>query len=288
MKDYNGLLICRERRQIDCIPPPWTKFQNYDANIKVEIDFDPELDEFFGITTAKQQIVISDEMWEKLKHSGKNGGALRDLVDDLRKRFKELQGTAVAEAGNQADTDEPRPSELAMEESAKFKDKVLEPTTEQKEEAQKNLQREAKERANREGKAEEEALREIQDETSKKRWEVEFTSIPEGPFYRPKRLGEQKRLIINTDHPFYTKLYGTAPNVQAALEVLLFVVAERELESLGEAETFYKAERQKWSERLRHALDLLVSDEALTDKAAAVAERIYAAAESGPSASMQS
>ena len=61
MKDYNGLLICRERRQIDCIPPRWTKFQNYDANIKIEIDFDPELDEFFGITTAKQQIVIDDD-----------------------------------------------------------------------------------------------------------------------------------------------------------------------------------------------------------------------------------
>jgi hypothetical protein len=284
MKDYNGILICRERRQIDCITPPWTKFQNYDANVKVEIDFDPELDEFFGITTAKQQIVIADEMWEKLKHSGKNGGALRDLVEDLRKRFKELQSVIVAEARNQADKDEPRPSERAMEESAKFKDKVPEPSLEQKEEAQKNLEREAKDRADRTGKPKEDALQEIKQETSKKRWEIEFATIPDGPFYRPKRLGEQKRLIINTDHPFYTKLYDTTPDVQAALEVLLFVLAERELESLGDAETFYKAERQKWSERLRHAFDLLVPDEAMADKAAAVAEHMYAASESGPQA----
>lgn len=48
--------------------------------------------------------------------------------------------------------------------------------------------------------------------------------------------------------------------MEAALEVLLFVLAERELESVGEAETFYKSERQKWSERLRHALNSLVTD----------------------------
>ena len=88
MKDYNGLLVCRGERQIDCIAPRWTKFQNYDANIKIEINFDPELDEYFRITTAKQQIVINDAMWEKLTHDGKNGGALRNLVEDLRADFK--------------------------------------------------------------------------------------------------------------------------------------------------------------------------------------------------------
>ena len=89
------------------------------------------------------------------------------------------------------------------------------------------------------------------------------------------RLGEQKRLIINTDHPFFGKIYNVAPEVRASLEVLLFVLAERELESKADAEVFYKAERQHWSERLRHALDTLVSDESMIDKAAAVAERMH-------------
>src|SRR5438105_10348550 len=40
MRHYNGLQIMRERRQIDTIPPDFTKFQTYDANIKIEIDFD--------------------------------------------------------------------------------------------------------------------------------------------------------------------------------------------------------------------------------------------------------
>jgi hypothetical protein len=278
MKDYNGLLICRERRQIDCIPPRWTKFQNYDANVKVEIDFDPELDEFFGITTAKQQIVIDDDMWEKLQHKGKNGGALMDLVEDLRNRFDTIQKSLKAKNENRI-SEESRASVVAMEQSEKFKGTVLESTPAQIEEAKNNLEQAASERADVTGKPKEEVLKALIEETTHRRWELEFSAIPEGPFYRPVRLGEQKRLVINTDHPFYTKIYDVAPEVRAALEVLLFVLAERELEVKREAETFYKAERQRWSERLRHALDTLVREDTMVNKAAFVAERMHMAME---------
>jgi hypothetical protein len=277
MKDYNGLLVCRERRQIDCISPRWTKFQTYDYNVKVEIDFDPELDEYFGITTAKQQIVIDDDLWEKLQHSGKGGGALAGLIKDLRTEFEKLQKALDAKHQNEAAKEQPRPSVQAMEQTEKFKDPVLELTPEQKEDAQRNLEHEAKERATVTRKRPAEIVEELLKETSKRRWEIEFASIPEGPFYRPVRLGEQKRLFINTDHPFYTKVYNINPDAKAALEVLLFVLAERELESRGEGETFYRAERQKWSERLRHALNTLISDDTLINRAAAVAEQMHMA-----------
>lgn len=276
MREFNGLLICRERRQIDCISPRWTKFQNYDANVKIEVDFDPELDEFFGITTAKQQIVIADEMWEKLQHSGRGGGGLKDLVRDLRKRLDELRLELKAKLKSTEGNDEPRPSTVAMTETEKFKASTTEPTREQREEAERNLDREAKARAEATGKRHEDIVKELREETSKRRWEVDFATIPEGPFYSPKRLGEQKRIILNTDHPFYSKVYELAPDVSAALEVLLLVLAERELESSGDAEIFYKAERQRWSERLRYALDVLTTDEDLVDRAAAMAEEMYA------------
>lgn len=279
MKDYNGLLICREKRQIDCIAPRWTKFQTYDANIKIEINFDPELDEFFGITTAKQQIVIEDEMWEKLQHKGKNGGALVDLVEDLRRRRDDLQKELKAKHENRVSKDEPRASAIAMEQSEKFKGSVPEPTPAQLADAQRNLEEVAKQRADATGRPHQEILRALAEETSKHRWELEFALIPEGPFYRPMRLGEQKRLVMNTDHPFYTRIYDAAPDVRGALEVLLFVLAERELDVKNETETFYKAERQRWSERLRHALDTLIPEDTMVNKAAAVAERMHMAVE---------
>ena len=58
-------------------------------------------------------------------------------------------------------------------------------------------------------------------------------------------------------------------------ESLLFNRRSVELDSTDEAEMFYKSERQKWSDRLRHALDVLVTEESLQDKASAVAEMLH-------------
>ncbi|HEU4403959.1 MAG TPA: ATP-binding protein [Polyangiaceae bacterium] len=285
MKDYNGLIICRGGRQIDCVSPRWTKFQNYDAHIKIEINFDPELDEYFGITTAKQQIVLDDDMWEKLQQGGKSCGALAHLVEDMRRAFTKLQDATRAKFENRAAKDGPRPSAMAMEQSEMFKGAVPEPTPAQRLEAKRNIEDLAARREEVTGRPREKVIEELLEETSKRRWEVEFEPIPEGPFFRPMRLGEQKRLIINTNHPFYTKVYSaTAPEVRAAIEVLLLVLAERELEVMAEAETFYRAERQRWSERLRHALASLVPDETLMNIAAAVAESLHASADVAPGA----
>lgn len=278
MKAYNGLQICRNLRQIDCIQPPWTKFQTYDYNIKIEINFDPELDDFFGVTTSKQQIVIDEQMWDKLKNSGKNAGDLYNLIEDMRKQFKEFEKEIDAKSENQATLEEPRKSAVAMEETEKFKTPLVRPTSVQEEESQRQLEREVTKRVGTTGKPQEEVLKELLEETRKRRWEVEFAAVPEGPFYRPQRLGEQKRIIINTDHPFYTKLYAlpsAAKDVKAALEVLLFVIAERELDSTGDAEIFYKSERQKWSERLRHALDSLTTNDTVVNIASSMAENMH-------------
>lgn len=110
--------------------------------------------------------------------------------------------------------------------------------------------------------------------TTKKKWEIELLAVREGPFYR--RLGEQKRIVINTEHPFYSTIYIRAGEAKHALEVMLFVLAERELDSNGDAETFYKSECQKWSDPLRHALDVLLTDESLQDKVSALAETLHA------------
>lgn len=279
MKANHGFMICRERRQIDTIIPPWTKFQNYDLNVRVEIDFDPELDEYFGITTAKQQIVIDEEMWEKLKHSGKKGGGLMDLLREMRSTLGEIRDELDAKRANQDTPEVQRLSATAMTESEKFKGSTLPPTPEQIEEAQKNLEEAAKERAAETGESRDEAKQRLVEEAATKRWEVEFAAVPEGPFYRPKRLGELKTVVLNTDHPFYSRIYSSVPAVQPAIEVLLFVLSERELDARGDAETFYKSERQRWSERLRHALESLVPEQSLQDTASALAEKFYVAEE---------
>jgi hypothetical protein len=270
MRDYNGLMICREGRQIDCIQPRWTKFQTYDYNVKIEIDFDPIVDEYFGITTAKQQIVIDDVMWDKLDQVGR----LRDLVRDIRSHFKQEKAKLDAVAIQESDSNEPRPSEAAMMETEKFRPRPVTPSDKKKAEGKKNLEAAATKIAETTGKKKDEVVHELE-ETAEQRWfAVDFQAIPEGPFYRPHRLGEQKRLIINTQHPFYSKVYTVSPEISSALEVLLLVLAEAELEAEGDAETFYKSARAGWSERLRHALDRLHPDDEMRDKASAIAEEM--------------
>lgn len=275
MKEFNGLLICRERRQIDCVQPDWVTFVNRDRHIKVEVDFDPELDEFFGITTAKQQIVLADEMWQILQHAGRGGGNLINLVKSLRARYRDLLNEVNADLERKEAEGGPRASTTAMEATEKFKGSTTEPTEVQKTEGEKNLKAAARRRAKETGESTDEALAALREEVENRRWEVEFEASPEGPFYRPKRFGEQKRVTINTDHPFYSKVYDLAPEVRSALEVLLYVLAERELEATQDTEMFYRAERQRWSERLRYALDVLKSDEALQDHVEAVAEALH-------------
>lgn len=275
MRDYNGLLICRAGRQIDTISPRGAKFQNNDAYIKIEIDFDPVLDEYFSVTTAKQQIVIEDEMWERLRNSGKNGGDLAQLIKDMRRRWATMKDDLQAKSGN-ADADVgTRPSASAMEETEKFKPTAPSPTPAQREEGDRNLDDAAADLAQTTGRSKEIIREELAEKAKSKKWEVEFQAIPEGPFYRPYRLGEQKRVIVNTEHPFYSRIYLAGGVSKHAVEVMLFVLAERELESTGDTHLFYKSERQRWSERLRHALGQLVSDESLDDQSSSMAELLH-------------
>lgn len=275
-RGLNGIMICREGRQIDVAQPKWKKFQNEDVYIKIEIDFDPVLDELFSITTSKQQIRIDDDLWEKLIADGKNAGGLKSLMDDLRAQLREEKGqidAVVKNLANQTATE--LPAANAMVEAEKFKTKTPVVTKETREEAERNLAQEVVDRAKETGRPEEEVRTQIEAEIKKRPWDIEFKAIEEGPFYIPKRMGQQKRILLNTAHPFYSRLYAKASGeVTSALEVLFFVLADGEIEALadGQRATFYKSERHHWSELLSHALASLVPQGALDDEASLAME----------------
>ena len=166
-----------------------------------------------------------------------------------------------------------------MADTKKFKTRPDKPSDEKKAKAREELEATATKQAEVSGRPRDEVLKDLKATTARRRFEIEFQPIPEGPFYRPKRLGEQKRVIINTLHPFYTKVYDASAETKAALEVLLLVLGEAELEAEGELESFYRSARVQWSERLHHALNELHPDDDMRDKASAVAEKMQMATE---------
>lgn len=271
MRNNNGIIVCRAGRQIDVVSPEWTKFQNYDLNMKIEIDFDPALDEFFGLTTSKQQIVIDERMWEKLKQSGASSGGLQALIKEMRKELDGMRARLNAQKAEN-ERNKQRASAAAMQAAEKFKPRPSGVSPQKQADADKALGEYAQDIAHDKQVPIDEAVASAKRETAERRYEIEFAAREEAPMYQARRLGLQKRLTINTSHPFYEKIYQRAGEAKAGLEVLLFVLADAELDADGERETFYRTERQSWSQGLIHALEELVSDEAVTDRASAEAE----------------
>jgi hypothetical protein len=84
IKDYHGIIFSRNGRVIDVQPrTPWTVFINNDRYIKVEVEFSASLDEMFGVTTSKQQVSVSPEMWDRLREAG-----LHKAIEQLRGKVR--------------------------------------------------------------------------------------------------------------------------------------------------------------------------------------------------------
>ena len=257
-KENNGFIFLRAGRQIDVVAKnPWHTFINNDRYFGIEINFDPLLDEDFGVTTNKQQITPSERMWEILKNNGVQN-ALKQLGADYKAANNKDQAAA--------DATKDKPSEKIAATTEKFrKQKAVPPSPSRELESQKELEAEVARIHKETGKPKEQ----IVDEIESKRYKVDYEHFPGAPFFRMLQVGGQRRLLINTAHRFYSDLYGgpalASKRVKTALELLLFVLGECELDTTPEKEKFYRFERNEWSRRLDIMLEELNSHAPIED-----------------------
>ncbi len=254
MKEYNsGIIMLRNGRQIDVVTRcPWVTFENNDRYWGVEINFPAALDEEFSITTSKQQVVLSERMWDALKQAG-----VWKAIQQFRRRYDE----DVAKLKDKSETAPKRPSERAMEEAEKFKTKRPgDVPPEQKAKSEQRFKEEVNKRAKAAGIAPEKIEEEVRQETTDHPYKVQTESMPGAPFFRVEQIGGQKVLYLNTAHRFYTSVYAgseSTPYLRAALDVMLFVIGDCELDAEAERRLFYETERAEWSKRLSVTLDRL-------------------------------
>jgi hypothetical protein len=276
MKDNNAyLIVTRAGRQIDLAMRPHyagDKYDmtivNYDRNWAVELDFDPILDEEFGITVNKQQVTISERMWQILEAQG----VPLIIEKDLRQRFNKERNDKKARDS----ADETRTSESIMTEAEKFQPKSIDISAEKEEKANQRLLQDAEKRADEAKRPKEEIVNEILAEANARKYEVRFESLEGAPFFRTQQYGPQKRLFVNTRHRFYSDLYSGAEStarVKTALELLIFAIGSCELEASGDREIFYRQERRLWSDRLDIALELLDRRDSVQDADSARTEQ---------------
>lgn len=258
-KENKGIIVCRAGRQIDVVTKnPWTTFVNYDIYIGIELDFPPTMDEYFSITTSKQQIGIHESLWDALQSHG-----IEAAIEELRGNFKKLKAEHKGKERKTDDHGKPKPTvaEQVMQESANDVDTSPEslPIHVQVE-AEEELDQTSKKKAEETGVKVETIREAIEEEATILPYKIDFFYEEEGPFFRPKQIGGQVVIFINQAHRFYIDMYEspqTTPHLQSALSLLLFSIGLSELRATAERRKMYKTERQSWSIKLQTTLEKL-------------------------------
>lgn len=222
MKDYHGVIFSRMGRLIDVqTRTPWTTFINNDRYIKVEVEFSASLDDEFGVTTSKQQVTISQRMWDLLREHG-----LPKAIEQLRNKVKEAKFQR-REAALSPPAGAPRVSENAMATLA---------TLGLSGGAQLSLP--------------------LRPQT----YRVEIEHRPGSPFFRVAADCGERVLKLNSGHRFFEDVYdgpASSAELRSALEVLLFSLGDALVASEGRVRANQEELLLSWSRRLDDALALL-------------------------------
>jgi hypothetical protein len=260
-KRNTGIIFLRNGRQIDVVDSkcPWTKFQNNDRYVGVEVDFSPELDEDFSITTSKQQIVVAERIWNILRDNG-----VYEAITQMRRRYEKQSSNAIRNKKNAINASPEKRDEFAediMKESARDFEVDKESLPQHvKKEGEENLEKQAKKIAKEHGLPENVIKQELEIQSEAKPYKIDYFDEPEGPFYRAEQLGGQVVICINTSHRFYTDLFHN-PHTDAfmknALAMIIFVLGHSELRVTDEKRKWYKIERNAWSIKLDTSLEKL-------------------------------
>jgi hypothetical protein len=233
-----GFSIVRHGREIDLIKSPYHAKHWTDSWYRVEIRFEPELDEVFGVTHTKQHARIhsGSSLYEQLKPGiTANIATMKDMIVA---RGRRAHSNKTAQAEEMAKRFESRlkpleeiqgkPDELAISEVRSF----------------------VEQQANAN------ALSADAVESLERRLaNFEFEALPGAPFYRTRVVGSSIVVSLNTEHAFYEKVYrrikAESPIAKTGIDLMLMSIARSEIQGSGECRSWYNEQRQEWSQHLR-------------------------------------
>jgi hypothetical protein len=190
--------------------------ENYDDWWRCEITFDPELDEFFGVTNTKQQISPLPELQEALSRD------LEQIARTLNTRVRSTFNTLG------------RDSKAIR--TADRRERLLPPPTTKCHSRSQSIEH------NRYS-------------SGTLRYKIESVASGDEAFYSFRLSGQRLTLFLNTDHPFYRRVFRPDCRNPAQQryhwECLLLALARAEAESKSEQEIDYcRRKRIRWSNAL--------------------------------------
>lgn len=220
-----GVSVVRARREVAygwfCMGRK--RKENYDDWWRCEVSFEPDLDEYFGLTHSKQGItptpnleaVLSPDM-EAIAHT---------LNARVRSAFARLKAASPSSAARLASRRESRLPPVA---------RYVEDGT-------------------RRGRAD--VPRRVRTAMGL-RYRLVVESLRDEAFYACSLAGDDLILTLNRDHPFFDKVYRPATeqgsiSFRTGIESLLFALARAEVDAPGRVQRYwYRRKRLKWSNAL--------------------------------------
>lgn len=237
----------------------WPLLQSYAYHWGVEIKFDPDLDEVFGITNDKQTVRPIEDLWRLLASLEIDRQLGREQAHQRKIRLK---AKVEQDQSSAQMSDEPSPAESA----AAAADQMTGQKPRVPERAMAEVRQAFEEQAKKQAKVNQtsiDAAKKALEEVAKRRpYIVDFYDEARGPFYRPERRnGSQVVVCINRQHSFFQTLYNPllsltgGAQAKQALDVLLIALARSELAVENEETAhWYETQRERaWSEFLADA-----------------------------------
>jgi hypothetical protein len=239
-----GFSIVRAWREIDLIASPYRKAHHLHRWYRVEIRFEPELDEMFGVTHTKQHarivpgtdlsnrmesIIKANETtlidtiygWTQRAAAARDSGPSRaeEIAKRLAGQLKPVEGLAEKPA-----------SEVADEIAAFVQERVAAGVPP-------------------------EAVEQLDTRLSQCPVIIELEQLPGAPLYRTRTVGQTIVVMLNIEHPFYGRVYQRleqdSPLGKTGVDLLLMSLARSEIVGSDEAREWYDAQRQEWSQNLK-------------------------------------
>ncbi|HEX6452027.1 MAG TPA: hypothetical protein VF060_21515, partial [Trebonia sp.] len=208
----------------------WPLLQTYAYHWGVEVRFEPDLDEVFGITNDKQGVRPIEDFWRVLVQKEIDKAVNREQ----RTQEKSRKRTSAQDA-TPPDSEEPTDAEQAADSADVALGKRPRVPKRHLPRARENEKQQAQERAARENTSVEEAKEALEREARRRRSRITFHDQEHGPFYEPDWNGSQLVVKINRKHPFYEVFYADllklpgGKRAKAALDLILLALARTEL-----------------------------------------------------------
>jgi hypothetical protein len=252
--------IVRARREVDLQRDPyraahWTSDRWY----RVEVRFEPELDEVFGVTHTKQHASLrpGTAIFERLREA--ISANIVTMIDMIKARGKKAHSAQSLRAEEAVQKVLPR---LKSIEGLEHK-------------ADSQVAAEIKEFVGQRGfdKSSEER-EQLEERLSKYTVLIEYEQLPGAPFYRTRVVGRSIVVLLNTAHRFYERVYRRieeeSPLGKTGVDLLLMALGRSEALGGEDLRIWYDDQRQEWSQHLKAFVEELDEPEATSPASAIV------------------